>query len=208
MEAATTMNQVTLKGILVGMILGDGYLDKIQGGGNSRIHINHSAKYQNYIKWKKDILDQITSTQLVPYKAEAQGKKYDMLSLRSKRHPIYRRLREEMYRLGHKTATSKIMKDLTWEGIVVWFCDDGYFDRHSAHIFTHNFSESENYLMREWLKKKFNLDCKVYRRRQYYYLRFTVDSSKKIKEWMIKLNCGMNYKIDSDELPRKGDDIV
>lgn len=71
------------------------------------------------------------------------------------------------------------MKHLELEGIAIWACDDGYIENNQLAIATNSFSEAEHYFMKKWLEKK-ELYCSVGKRRQYYYLRFSADSTEKI----------------------------
>ena len=192
-------------GILLGTLLGDANLEK------KRIRINHSDKQKEYLFWKAKILEELTSVLVKPFQGKVNGKEYPMWRLYTKNHPYYERVGKQIIRNGHKEINSYLMKRLTPEGVAVWFLDDGYIDRNSAHLFTHSFSEAENYLAKEWLLKKFGIKANVYKRRQYYYLRINVESTEKIVNWVKALNIpSMMYKVSSYEKPsiKRGDEMV
>ena len=47
------------KSLIIGSILGDGYVRIIKGRRNAFLEINHSAKMKEYVDWKYEILKNI-----------------------------------------------------------------------------------------------------------------------------------------------------
>ncbi len=48
------------KSVVIGTVLGDGYLRKIKGRKNAFLEINHSLKQKDYVDWKYSILHNLS----------------------------------------------------------------------------------------------------------------------------------------------------
>jgi hypothetical protein len=102
------------------------------------------------------------------------------------------------------------MKSLTPLGLAIWYLDDGCNRKETnfAQIATYNFNEAENYLMKNYLEKQFDLKVIVSKLRQYYFLKIQKDRLFEIvRPWGEEY---MPYKVFSNEklLQMKDDDIV
>lgn len=121
---------------LVGMILGDGYLQKT-GTRNARLRLEHSWKQKDYLEWKIKLLPQLFQGK--PKKVERvhpiSKRKYVYYRIQSNASPYLGKLRKVFYPENKKVIPENLERYLRHVlGLVVWYCDDGYYyprDRHS-----------------------------------------------------------------------------
>ena len=121
------------RGLLVGMTLGDGYLQvrhRMQGGKYPYIaaamSVKHSVNQTAYCEHKAELLRKATGRKChVRFgSAEAAGKRYKQ-AMFSFSHPYIRVLRGWMYKDGVKWVTPQVLSYLTPHGIALWYMDDG-----------------------------------------------------------------------------------
>lgn len=112
------LSKVEQRGILVGMLLGDG------GRSKKNFFIQHSSKQEDYILFKKQVLEQITGR---PVNVRRWNTKegYSLIRIEPKLIPLTRILVKKLYKAGTKTITRKFLNLLTPQGIAIWFMDDG-----------------------------------------------------------------------------------
>jgi len=123
----------TTRGIIVGMTMGDGYLQvrrRLQNGKYPYIaasmQVKHSASQVEYCKHKAELLRKATGRKCEVrfYEATAAGKKYQQAQFMFS-HPYIRVLYEWMYKGGKKFFDKQVMSYLTPHGIALWYMDDG-----------------------------------------------------------------------------------
>lgn len=129
------MNKID-RGLLVGMVLGDGHLsvrNRLKDGKykyeSSEIRIVHSIKQIDYLKYKAEIIRKIfggkftvkTFTHLLPL---VSNKKYSMCGF-SKSNKYFRILKKIICSNGKKYISRRALNMLTPHGIAIWFMDDG-----------------------------------------------------------------------------------
>lgn len=123
------------RGILVGMVLGDGYLNvrkRLQSGKyeymSSEIAIKHSVAQVDYCQHKLDVLKGIFPNNNPHLKYAdttlSNGNSYRQCSF-SLSNPYFRVLKGMMYPEGKKTYTQHVLDMLTPQGIAIWYMDDG-----------------------------------------------------------------------------------
>ena len=153
-----------IKSILVGLILGDGYLTRFVGRSRkSSIDIKGDNKYLPYLKWLHEKLKPFGVSELKPKKGYHQHRFY------TKTNWEIGELREIFYPKGKKIIPENIADFLKNPlTLAVWYQDDGTLDCRSKYHYnalfaTHCFSFSECKLLAEVLNKNFNLDVRVCR---------------------------------------------
>ena len=149
------------KAILIGMVLGDAYLQKT-GARNARIRLEHSEKQQAYLVWKASQFPELF-----------QGKP----SLLTRYHPIwkktYRYVRWQSYaspeigtfhRLFYQQGRKIIPKEFPSLctnplSLAVWYMDDGYLYHKDkmAYIYVPNYPHEEIEIIQTTLRDKFGL---------------------------------------------------
>jgi len=152
------------RAILIGLILGDGYLTPFVGKSHkSALDMKANQKELEYLKWLNSELKSLGASNL---KLRKMDKQYRFVT---RRHTEIGKLRNIFYTNGKKTIPNDIAKYLTNPlTVAVWYQDDGTLDsrkryHHNALIATHCFSCKNCQLLAQALKINFNLDVRVCR---------------------------------------------
>lgn len=136
------------KQLLLGMILGDAYLQKT-GEKNARLRIEHSLKQKAYVDWKYQQLRNLfqSKPRLLRRVHPHSKRTYSYLRLQSHSSPILGKLRRQFYsKEGVKILPDKLDAVLRSAlTIAVWYMDDGYYDERdkSAHIYLQAFDTKD-----------------------------------------------------------------
>ena len=121
------------RGILVGMVLGDGYIQvrsRLQSGKyryeSSAIRMKHSIKQAAYARHKAEILRRMFGGVCTanPATVMADGKQYAQVYV-EKSNVYFKHLHRLLYPSGQKLITRRALDYLTPHGIAVWYMDDG-----------------------------------------------------------------------------------
>ncbi len=116
------------RGILVGMVLGDGHLQvskdtRYKNSWKNIFVVKHSEKQRDYIRYKAELLHK-----------HLGGKKPQVHEINNNGFPGYvlyksdkyfRHLYRRMYKDRIKVITRKVLEMLTDEGLAIWYMDDG-----------------------------------------------------------------------------------
>ena len=173
------VNRSELKGIIAGMVLGDSTIALPKEGINAYMRIQHGLKAADYLRYKAEILKQLTGVIVGDV-----GGKYPGIYARTKNHPLYTRIRKLAYPEGKKTVTSTWLSWLTPQGLAIWYMDDGSLDKaysfnksgrrriYRRQIFLHtcSFSLEENELLVSFIEKTFNVKFRIKKDGKYYRL--------------------------------------
>jgi len=197
-------NRTEYKGILIGMILGDG---GVYDGNrkNAFFQMHHSLKQKEYADKKAEILKRLTEVNILE---DTFGIRY-----RTRRHPIYTELRKRFYYDGRKTVESHLMKLLSLEGLAYWYFDDGCMVdgvlKQRIMIATNNFNLAEHELMAYWLSKKFNLHFEPKKKGNYWCLKINKKDTEKMVE-MIRpyVSECMKYKLDYKKIHNNARELI
>jgi len=153
-----------IKSILVGLILGDGYLTPFVGRSKkSAVDIKGDNKYLPYLKWLREKLKPLGVSELKPKKNYHQHRFYTKVGWE------VGELREIFYPKGKKIIPENIGELLKSPlALAVWYQDDGTLDcrdryHYNALFATHCFLFRECELLAKALKKNFDLDVRVCR---------------------------------------------
>lgn len=165
--------------VLIGSILGDGYL--IKNGDSCYFEEIHSAKQKDYLEWKKNYISDSKISRRV-YNNYKLGRKYKQVRLRAPNSPNFTELHALFYLNGKKILPKKLLNQLDELGLTIWYLDDGHINILSnlINISTDNYSLNENYLIKDFLDKKWNIKTKVSKRNNTYYLTFDRIASDKM----------------------------
>ena len=154
------------KRIIYGLILGDGYIQRT-GRKNARLRLEHSAKQEEYIKWKYAAMQNLfekSPRHLSRIHPDTKNTSH-YYRLQSHSSPFFGKLQQEFYENGKKRIPESIKTFLnTGLTLAVWYMDDGhYYQRdNSAHVYLPKISAIEQKRLRECLRTNFDLDGKIY----------------------------------------------
>ena len=189
------------KSILIGMIIGDGWVNFNRK--TSYISFYHTPSQEEYVKFKAELLKELDIYGTIKYspKTKSNCPKWKYWSKSYRKINLYRL----MYSFRNtpekrrKRIILKMLNCLDELGIALWFMDDGYNDpkRNLINLATQSFTLEENQIIQKWFLNKWNIEFKIYRRKDKYFL-VTYKDAKKFKElvkpFIEKLEC-MRYKI-------------
>jgi hypothetical protein len=108
------------KSVIIGSVLGDGYLRKLKGRTDAFLEINHSMKAKDYVDWKYSVLKNISKSPPRIRKIDEERTAYRFFTCQ---HPELTKLYREFYKDKKKIIPPKINLDRLI--LAVWFMDDG-----------------------------------------------------------------------------------
>lgn len=182
----------TQKSIIIGSILGDGYLRVIKGRKNAFLEINHSFKQKEYVDWKYDQLKSIVKS---PPKSRKSNGGRVAYRFYTKQHPELTELFKNFYQNGKKIIPDNLQLDPII--LAIWFMDDGSKCRLSdIYLNTQQFdNESQRKIISSL--KKIGLSASLNKDKSYYRIRFIKSSLPKLRSLIEKyIIPSMRYKIE------------
>lgn len=157
--------------VIIGSILGDGYVRIIPGRTDALLEINHSIKAKDYVDWKYSVLKDICRSRPVARKIDDKRVAYRFCT---RQRPELTELLKRFYRQGRKI----IPHDLELNPVILatWFMDDGSKSRKfDVYLNTQQFSvKDQRYLL--YLLRKLGLKAKLNKDKRYYRIRFLKES--------------------------------
>jgi recombination protein RecA len=172
---ARTARKMALTGLqrdlVIGSMLGDGYLMPTTAGWCFRV--SHGHRQHEYVNWKFGIMSDFVRS--APRKCG--GSYY----FRTITHPEFSGLRQAFYAGTFKKVlpVEVLYQELTAFGLAVWFMDDGACDRKQFRINTQCFSEDENNVLIEFLQAKFGVAARLNKDKDRYRLRVGEGSAQR-----------------------------
>jgi len=166
------------KAIVIGSVLGDGYLSENWSKTNYRLSISHSQKQTNYLEWKCSILKDFVLS------GPRRYEKTKSVSFRTISHRYLTELIRTFYVEGKKIIPENISEFITDPmTIAVWYMDDGNIRRTNGKVYgyylnTQSFTRSDNQLLAQALNKNFGIRSLILKNKGYYRLYIGVDRKK------------------------------
>ncbi len=159
------------RSIIIGSILGDGYLRIMPGRRDAFLEIDHSFKAKEYVDWKFKKLRRICVSP--PKERKNNG---DRIAYRffTKQHSEITKLRELFYKDGRKIIPKKLILDPV--SIAVWYMDDGSKSRDAdVYLNTQQFAQNEQKILLYCLRQ-FNIRARLNKDKKYYRIRILKES--------------------------------
>ncbi len=179
------------KSLIIGTILGDGYLRIIPGRNNAFLEINHSFSQKQYVDWKFEKLQNICISRPKIRKGNGNRIAYRFYT---KQYPDLTKFYNNFYKNGYKIVPDNLKLDAV--ALSVWFMDDGSkCGSSNFYLNTQQFTKKEQ----EFLIKKLSilgLKARLNKDKIYYRIRFLSSSVPHLKE-ILKENLipSMKYKL-------------
>jgi hypothetical protein len=198
MDCVETMDKKQLIKLVSFFVMGDGSLE--QHGKNARISISHNNQNNDYLMWKKEILENITSCSEYLRKRSKESHSYNTI-IRSKTNPLYTTLIDRLYLNNHKVIDPHTLKLLDFEALAILIQDDGSCDNrfgrmNSLRIHTNSYSYGDNLLLKKAIKENLDLEFNVVKNKKWYELRLRNKDYIKLyngcKPYMFE---SFNYKL-------------
>ena len=174
------------KQIVIGNLLGDGYMRIIEGRHDAFLEINHSIKAKEYVDWKYNSLKNIC---LSPPKERNTNEGRIAYRFFTQQHEELTALHRSFYKEKRKVIPRSLV--LTPLILAVWFMDDGSKSRDSdVYLNTQQFSLKDQEFLLHQLRN-LGLKARLNKDKHYYRIRFLKESISKL---MILIS---PYVIDS-----------
>jgi hypothetical protein len=180
------------KSIIIGSILGDGYLRIIKGRKDAFLEINHSIKQQKYVEWKYQKLKNLVGS--LPRLRKGNGERI-AYRFYTKQHLELTKLLHQFYQNGKKIFPKKLIFDPIM--LAVWYMDDGSKCRISdVYLNTQQFDNESQQRIISALHK-FKLPARLNKDKSYFRIRFLKSSLPKFKNSVEQyIIPSMRYKIE------------
>ena len=189
---ANTVGSLTQeqKSIIIGSLLGDGYLRIVPGRKNALLEINHSISEKDYVDWKYQKLKNLAKSP--PKQKHGKGRRIAYRFF-TRQHPELTKLYQKFYQDGRKFVPNLELDPLI---IAVWFMDDGSKSYKTYYLNTQRFDYRSQKKLIQMLKEQYRIDSALNRDKTYYRIRIKQSSAERFK----RLICNyiiptMKYKL-------------
>ena len=170
------MGSLTLeqKSLLIGTILGDGYVRIIPRRKNAFLEVNHSAKQKDYVDWKYSILQSIVKSK--PKLRNGNGGRIAYRFYTCCHSEI-----TDLFRYFYKDGKKIIPADLKINplSLAVWFMDDGSRSGGSIYLNTQQFSVDDQIKLQNLLQDQFKITSHLNKDKEYKRIRIVTEDAKK-----------------------------
>ena len=161
------------RSLIVGSLLGDGYMRIIPGRFNAFLEINHSIKAKEYVDYKYQSLKRLCES--APKKRSTNDGRvaYRFFTKQSKELT-------DLYNQFYKNNKKIIPKDLVLDPTIlaVWYMDDGSKCRdHDIYLNTQQFSVNDQKILLYKLRK-LHIDARLNKDKKYFRIRLLKTSVK------------------------------
>jgi len=191
------------KSAIIGMILGDGYLQKT-GSRNARLRLEHQADRYDYLLWKTEILPQFFQgkPKILERIHPITRKTYRYVRHQSNASPYFGKMRALFYPDSKKTIPKNLKVLLRDDiGFAIWYYDDGYYYQRDqcSYLYLGKISKEEAIIASDTIKNNFHLSNSVLdKKNKGFALYFPRTEKEKIKKVVEKYSVPvMAYKIPS-----------
>ncbi|OGH07541.1 MAG: hypothetical protein A2W22_06365 [Candidatus Levybacteria bacterium RBG_16_35_11] len=200
------------KDIVIGMILGDAYLQKT-GKQNARLRLEQGISQRDYLEWKVRELKNYFQSKIKTLERNNPiwRRTYQYVRIQSTASPDFGKLRSIFYNNSQKIIPKTIA--IIFKNplsLAVWFMDDGHYYQRDrmAYLYIPNFDKESIKLLLEMLKVNFNLLPIAKQKKRGNVLVFSVNETKKLMNLIQKyIIPSMRYKLPLDPVStdRKSD---
>ena len=175
-EARTKLLTIKHLQLIVGSMLGDGYLTKTTRGYAFRV--NHGISQKDYVDWKYKLL-----VGFVNSAPRQSGRTY---YFRTITHPMFSELHDQFYTDRIKVIPKKLLEaQLNPFVLAVWIMDDGSRDGKQLRINTQCFSYEEQVFLQNVLRAKLGLVTTLNQDKKQLRLRVSAISMDKLRKMVI-----------------------
>ena len=167
-----------LKDILVGLALGDLFINKQKKGVNVRLEFTQGLLHIEYIQHLFELfIDYCGMGPQTPSVSpdKRTGKIYGVVRFTTFTLPCFNELYNLFYVDGKKIVPSNIGELLTLHGLAYWICDDGSFEKKTRGVIlnTQGFTKEEVELLAKTLNDKWDLKCTLNHSRDAFIIRIS-----------------------------------
>ena len=152
------------KEVLIGLLLGDGCLERSKNSLGARLKVGQSRKQNEFAVWLYDIFKEFVQTPPRVKQTKRNGKIYQEVVFNTLTHPCFKSFYEMFYPTGKKIVPEGIDQFLTPTALTVWFMSDGSIKSKESRgriLNTQSFIRSDIEKLIFILKSKFNLQSSI-----------------------------------------------
>lgn len=145
---------------LVGIILGDGYLERVKASHNTRLTVEHASEQAAFVLFISELFEGLIKTDPVISSRKADrrtGKVYRSIRVKTLSFPCLSFFHELFYVNKTKIIPANIKDILTPRGLAFLIMGDGFIYNGVIIICTESFTKSEQELLIEALDTKFGI---------------------------------------------------
>ncbi len=185
------------RGIIIGMILGDGCIQ------NNRLNLCHSIDQIEYLRYKANILESILGGSKNSIRETTSNNGY-LCCRYGKSNTYIGILRKWIYKNDKKTISRRILDMLSLHGLAIWYMDDGCLSPKYRNGKIHAFDLTlntyldidENKIIINYIKDTYGIEFKLSKGKGKYRLRIgTIEARKFIALIEPYIIPSMQYKI-------------
>ena len=185
---------------LVGILLGDGHIQKRSIKGNSRLMFTQSIKHEEYFYLVFNLFKDCCSNHYKPtiksIVSNQTSNKYKFLTFVTLSLPCFNYYRDIYYPNGIKQVPLNIEDIFTEISLAYWIMDDGSKQGKGIHLNTYGFNIECVERLIEVLTKKFNLKCTIHLKNNKPRIFISADSMNVLKIHVLNhIHPKMLYKL-------------
>ena len=165
-----------LNEIMIGLLLGDGHIQKRSINGNSRFIYGQSSlrlHHLNYFNHVFELFKPYLSKDFNPKKRsftdKRSNKKYSSVQFATLSLPCFNYYKELFYNENKKIVPSNIQNLLSPRGLAYWIMDDGSLQNKGLHLNTYGFSNQDVLKLKSTLENMFGentLKCSIHKHKK------------------------------------------
>ena len=182
------------RSIIIGTILGDGYLRIVKGKRNALLEINHSLSQKEYVDWKYTGLNALCKSAPKARSGNGMRKAYRFTT---RQHPELTELHTAFYGESKKSIPDNLTLDPLM--LAVWFMDDGSRCRASdVYLNTQQFAQRDQERLQAMLAS-LGIESSLNKDKEYRRIRITKSSISTLYEIISPYVIpSMTYKLGYD----------
>ena len=152
------------KETLIGLLLGDGCLERSKNSPGARLKVGQSIKQNEFVVWLYKIFKGFVQTPPKVKQTQRNAIKHEEMVFNTLTHPCFRSFHEMFYQNSKKVIPESIDQFLTPTALAVWFMSDGSVKSKESRgriLNTQSFIKPEIERLIAILKSKFNLKSSI-----------------------------------------------
>ena len=201
-----------LNEIMIGLLLGDGHIQKRSINGNSRFIYGQSSlrlHHLNYFNHVFELFKPYLSKDFYPKKRSFTDKRsnkiYSSVQFATLSLPCFNYYKDLFYNSNYlKIVPSNIQNLLSPRGLAYWIMDDGSLQNKGLHLNTYGFTPQDIFLLKTTLENMFGentLKCTIHKHQKGERIYIWEESMELVRNNISQfMHKDMQYKINSDKL--------
>lgn len=189
------------KEILVGLILGDGTLNRRSPSANTRLLFSQSQIHSDYFLSVFHIFKNFCSPDVAnkipePVQIKLKDKIYYKISFTTLQLPCFNYFYLIFYPNGKKIVPSNVAQYLTPLALAHWIMCDGSKHNSGLHLNTYGFSSEDIHLLMSSLNKNFNVNTSIHNHKSGFRIYINKTDFSSIKHLLIPhMHSSLMYKL-------------